>query len=51
MALAPASCTAAPPRSQEIGFCHMRVSDGVNSRLQLSGLLANLCQLTLKGSA
>lgn len=34
-----------PP--QEIGFCHMRVSEGVNSRLQLSGLLAKLCSKTL----
>lgn len=29
----------------------MRISDGVNSRLQLSGLLAELCQLTLKAAA
>lgn len=28
---------------QEVGFCHMRIEDGVNSRLQLSGLLAKLC--------
>jgi len=35
-----------PP--QEIGFCHIRISDGVNSRLQLSGLLAKLCKLTLQ---
>jgi hypothetical protein len=33
---------------QEIGFCHIRISDGVNSRLQLSGLLAKLCKLTLQ---
>ena len=33
---------------QEVGFCHMRISDGVNSRLQLSGLLAKLCKVTLK---
>ncbi|KAG2434900.1 hypothetical protein HYH02_012099 [Chlamydomonas schloesseri] len=32
---------------KEIGFCHMRVSEGVNSRLQLSGLLAKLCSKTL----
>lgn len=31
-----------------IGFCHMRILDGVDSRLQLSGLLADLCALTLK---
>lgn len=36
---------------QQIGFCHMRVGDGVNSRLQLSGLLAELCKLTLRASA
>ena len=34
--------------SQEIGFCHIRISDGVGSRLQLSGLLAKLCKLTLQ---
>lgn len=33
---------------QEIGFCHIRISDGVNSRLQLSGLLAKLCKVTLQ---
>jgi replication factor C subunit 2/4 len=33
---------------KEIGFCHMRIGDGVNSRLQLSGLLAKLCKLTLQ---
>lgn len=33
---------------KEVGFCHMRISDGVNSRLQLSGLLAKLCKVTLK---
>lgn len=38
-----------PP--QQIGFCHMRIGDGVNSRLQLSGLLADLCKLTLRASA
>ena len=36
---------------KQIGFCHMRVGDGVNSRLQLSGLLANLCALTLQAAA
>lgn len=34
-----------------IGFCHMRVGDGVNSRLQLSGLLADLCKITIKAAA
>ena len=33
---------------QIIGFCHMRIGDGVNSRLQLSGLLADLCKVSLK---
>jgi len=33
---------------QEIGFCHMRIEDGVNSRLQLSGLLAKLCNKQLQ---
>lgn len=33
---------------KNIGFCHMRISDGVDSRLQLSGLLADLCKVTLK---
>ncbi|PRW18302.1 Replication factor C subunit 2 [Chlorella sorokiniana] len=36
---------------KQIGFTHMRISDGVNSRLQLSGLLAELCQLTIKAAA
>ena len=28
---------------QEIGFAHMRITEGVDSLLQLSGLLARLC--------
>ena len=28
---------------QEIGFCHMRVLDGLDTLLQLSGLIAKLC--------
>ncbi|KAK9864520.1 hypothetical protein WJX84_004476 [Apatococcus fuscideae] len=36
---------------REVGFCHIRISDGVNSRLQLSGLLAKLCKITLKSKA
>lgn len=32
---------------KRIGFCHMRISEGINSRLQLSGLLAELCSLTM----
>lgn len=35
---------------KEVGFCHMRITDGVGSRLQLSGLLAKLCKLTLQAS-
>lgn len=31
-----------------IGFTHMRIVDGVDSRLQLSGLLAQFCQLALR---
>ncbi len=34
---------------KQIGFCHMRIADGVGSRLQLSGLLAELCKLSQKG--
>ena len=29
---------------KEIGFTHMRIADGVNSKLQLLGLCARLCQ-------
>lgn len=29
---------------REIGFCHMRIADGVNSNLQLLGLVSRLCQ-------
>ena len=28
---------------KEIGFCHMRVLDGLDSLLQMSGLIAKLC--------
>jgi hypothetical protein len=31
---------------QEIGFTHMRIVEGVNSLLQMSGLLARLCMKT-----
>lgn len=30
-------------RLQEIGYTHMRIVEGVNSLLQLSGLLARMC--------
>ena len=30
---------------QEIGFCHMRIAEGVGSLLQLSGLLAKFCRI------
>ncbi len=33
---------------QEVGFCHMRINDGVNSRLQLAGLLARMCRIAVK---
>jgi len=35
---------------REIGMCHMRIGDGVNTKLQLSGLLAKLCKLRKKGA-
>lgn len=35
---------------KEIGFCHMRIGDGVNSRLQLSGMLAKLCKIATQVS-
>jgi len=28
---------------KEIGFCHVRILDGLDSLLQLSGLIAKLC--------
>ena len=33
---------------KEIGFCQMRISEGVTSPLQLSGLLAKMCKLRLR---
>ena len=33
---------------KEIGFCQMRILEGVNSQLQLAGLLAKLCKLAKK---
>jgi hypothetical protein len=36
---------------REIGFCHVRIGDGVNSRLQLSGLLAKLCRVATGSGA
>jgi replication factor C subunit 2/4 len=35
---------------REIGFAHARIGDGVNSRLQLSGLLARLCKVAMAGA-
>lgn len=29
---------------REIGFAHMKIADGVNSMLQLLGLISRLCQ-------
>lgn len=31
---------------REIGFCHLRISNGINSLLQLLGLLGRLCQVS-----
>ncbi|KHJ83665.1 replication factor [Oesophagostomum dentatum] len=33
---------------KEIGLCHMRISEGLSSLLQLSGLVAKLCALETK---
>lgn len=33
---------------REVGFCQMRIAEGVSSQLQMSGLLAKLCQLAQK---
>lgn len=33
---------------REIGFTHMRISEGVNSLLQLLGLVSRLCQIRLR---
>jgi len=35
---------------KEIGFCHMRIGDGVDSHLQMSGLLARLCKTAVRAS-
>ena len=36
---------------KEIGFCHMRVLEGLDTLLQLSGLVAKLCcQAQMKGA-
>lgn len=32
---------------QEIGFTHLRIVEGINSLLQLSGLLARLCKVSI----
>jgi replication factor C subunit 2/4 len=34
--------------SKEIGFTHMRILDGVQTFLQLSGCLARLCKINMK---
>lgn len=36
---------------QEIGYTHMRVAEGVNSLLQMAGLLARLCSKTAPPAA
>jgi replication factor C subunit 2/4 len=33
---------------REIGFTHMRILDGVQSLLQLSGCVAKLCRINMK---
>lgn len=33
---------------REVGFCQMRIGEGVGTLLQMSGLLANLCKLALR---
>lgn len=33
---------------REIGFTHMRILDGVQSLLQLSGCVAKLCKVNMK---
>lgn len=33
---------------KEIGFTHMRILEGVQSFLQLSGCLAKLCKINMK---
>ena len=32
---------------KEISFTHMKIADGVNSLLQLTGLIGRLCQIAL----
>ncbi|XP_025778863.1 replication factor C subunit 2 [Puma concolor] len=34
-------------KRQEIGYTHMKIAEGVNSLLQMAGLLARLCQKTM----
>ncbi|XP_040116867.1 replication factor C subunit 2 isoform X1 [Oryx dammah] len=34
-------------RREEIGYTHMKIAEGVNSLLQMAGLLARLCQKTM----
>jgi hypothetical protein len=36
-------CRSLCSAAQEVGLCHMRVAEGVGSRLQMGGLLASLC--------
>lgn len=45
---AASTCSVAP---QEIGFTHMRVAEGVNSLLQMAGLLGRLCSKTAPPAA
>ena len=35
---------------KEVGFCHTRIADGCASLVQLTGMVARLCQLAEAGS-
>ena len=37
--------TVTPENFQEIGLCHIRVVEGLSTLVQLSGLVAKLCQI------
>ena len=36
---------------KEIGFCHMRILDGLDTLLQLSGMIAKLCCVAANAGA
>ena len=33
---------------QEIGFCHMRILEGVQTMLQIGGCVAKLCKMNMR---